>query len=828
MSTLWFVFTMSFCKMSIIMKKLLYTKFIFVFLVTYLVIFSVVFKNDYLSNIDTTEILTEWQVNFSQIKILYYMFQSAVYSICLLSFIVFFYNCSSKIFKLKLLMESLGIISITVILFGYIYGNFSWDIINLPLFFYGSDDAYFLSIAKNILDGNSFWFIKNLDAPFGTRLYDFPNTLPFFCICVRVLGLFTSNVIFITNFYYFLTFLLATLSFYIVLRLFNINYFFSILGSIVFSFSQYHFYRNIVHLNISSFFSTPIVLYVCYCIAFNNDFNKRDNQFTEKLRTITNIITISLLITFSHIYYIYFGCVVIGFSMIWALFKKRYVAIVKSISILFCIIMFVFCDLLPSIIYGIVNTNMISHLRLPYDAYVYSLQLVHLFMPYLTEGKHVFSNITDAYIRSGMSQSEAMVNYLGILSLIGFVILILILLVPSFNNYIRKYEDEGKKGILSFFSASNMLILLLGLQSGIGVIVALLGFTKIRAYNRVSIYILMYSIFALIYIMDILYKKYNKKLKNLYAAIITILLICFHIYETHLTNFVQNQNYNKIAISNVKDYAYKLENLYKNGANILQLPIVSYPENLTNNSLTNCNYQVLPYIYTSNIKYSSGALNNTKEYFAQKVLFDIDDIENILLNAKEYGFDGISVNTDMYNNNSIIDKFNNILGNLKIISDLKNIYLYDIRNYKSNKNFELDNVNFIDDERYIAGGFSILEIGKDFNIRWGTLEGKKKSKGINSYIYFLPPPNKPYKIFFDANSEIDNTLTVYVNNNKIDTFNIHRGENIFETKLINFNNILKPCILKLEHSASFSPKDIDSTSLDGRELTLAYKQIRLK
>ena len=189
----------------------------------------------------------------------------------------------------------------------------------------------------------------------------------------------------------------------------------------------------------------------------------------------------------------------------------------------------------------------------------------------------------------------------------------------------------------------------------------------------------------------------------------------------------------------------------------------------------------MPYIYTSNIKYSSGALNNTKEYFAQKVLFDIDDIENILLNAKEYGFDGISVNTDMYNNNS-----------------------------------------------YIAGGFSILEIGKDFNIRWGTLEGKKKSKGINSYIYFLPPQNKPYKIFFDANSEIDNTLTVYVNNNKIDTFNIHRGENIFETKLINFNNILKPCILKLEHSASFSPKDIDSTSLDGRELTLAYKQIRLK
>ena len=161
MSTLWFVFTMSFCKMSIIMKKLLYTKFIFVFLVTYLVIFSVVLKNDYLSNIDTTEILTEWQVNFSQIKILYYMFQSAVYSICLLSFIVFLYNYSSKIFKLKLLMESLGIISITVILFGYIYGNFSWDIINLPLFFYGSDDAYFLSIAKNILDGNSFWFIKN-------------------------------------------------------------------------------------------------------------------------------------------------------------------------------------------------------------------------------------------------------------------------------------------------------------------------------------------------------------------------------------------------------------------------------------------------------------------------------------------------------------------------------------------------------------------------------------------------------------------------------------------------------------------------------------------
>ena len=45
--------------MSVIMKKLSHVKFIIVFLITYLVIFSMVLKKDYLGNIDTTEILTE-------------------------------------------------------------------------------------------------------------------------------------------------------------------------------------------------------------------------------------------------------------------------------------------------------------------------------------------------------------------------------------------------------------------------------------------------------------------------------------------------------------------------------------------------------------------------------------------------------------------------------------------------------------------------------------------------------------------------------------------------------------------------------------------------
>lgn len=814
--------------MSDIIKKLLSIRLVFFFLIIYLGLFSVVINKDYLANIDTEKLFTKWHLGFSQIITLSYALESLVYSVCLFSFIIFLYNYRNIIFSIKMLKGIFGISSITAILFFYIYGKFSWDIVNVPLFFWGHDDAYFLAIAKNILDGNSFWFVKNLDAPFGTRLYDFPNTVPFFCLCVRILGLFTSNVIFITNLYYFLTFLLASVSFFIVARLFKINYFCSMLGSILFSFSQYHLNRNIVHLNMSTFFSVPIVLYLCYCIVFNDEFNKRDNQITKKLKTITNIVTISLLITFSHLYYIYFGCLVISFSMLWALFKKRYVALVKSLATLFCMIMIVFCDLLPSILYGIVNTSKIPFLRYSYDAFVYGLQLVHLFMPHRTEDWHIFSNITDAYARSGLIQSEAMFNYLGILPLVGFVILILLLLVPPFSNYVKKYEDEDKKGTLSFFSACNMFVLLLGLQSGIGVIVALLGFTKIRSYNRVSVYILMYSVFALIYIMDILYKKYNKKLKNLYVAIITIMLICFHVYETRLINFAQDQNNNRKKISNVKDYAHKLENLYQDGASILQLPIVTYAENITKNSLSNCNYQVLPYIYTKNIKYSFGALVNTKEYFAQKILFDIDDVEKVLSNAKAYGFDGISVNTDMYNDNKIINEFNNILGNPKIISDFKNIYLYDIRNYKSNKHFKFEKVNLIEDDRYIASGFSMLEIGKDFNIRWGILEGEKKSKGINSYIYFLPPQNKPYKIFFDVNSVINNTLTVYVNNNKIDTFNIRKGNNKFETKLINANNKLEPCILRLEHSASFSPKDIDSTSLDGRVMTVAYKQLRLK
>ena len=313
----------------------------------------------------------------------------------------------------------------------------------------------------------------------------------------------------------------------------------------------------------------------------------------------------------------------------------------------------------------------------------------------------------------------------------------------------------------------------------------------------------------------------------------TILLICFHIYETNLTKFVQDQKTNNKIINNVKDYSYKLENLYKDGANILQLPIVPYPESFVNNNLINCHYQVYPQLFTKNIQFSFGAINNTKEYFAQKILFDIDNVEKIVSNAKLYGFDGISLNTDLIPSKTFINNFKMILGKPKIISKLKNIILFDLKDYKFNNAFQYGNTNLLENDINIISGFGVLEREKDHIQRWGILNDNIKQSNnnkFNSYIYYIST-NKPYKFLFKIYSAIDNNLTVYVNNDKVANYIIHKGINILETDFINEkinNNRLKPCILRLEHTNSFTPKDINKESIDRRRLTVAYQEIRLK
>ena len=763
-----------------------------------------------------------------------YVFQALIYSIILFAFILFTYIHRKQIFNLKNIRDFFLVSLITLILLGYIYNNFNWDFVNVPIYFLGLNDAHCLAVLKNAMQGNSYWHIPNLGAPFGTNVYYYPILMGFYYYFGRLLGIFTNNVIFVNNLYLILTFILSSFGVFIIARIFKINYFLAILGGLLFSISQNHLIRNGLHVQISSYFVNIIVFYYCFKIVKDEKFNNKLILLNDKLKLYIGLILGAFLLGSVEIYYAYFGLIFLTLSVFISLFNKRYTASIRGLLFIFLIFICLANSLLPAIINAILNGATKSAVRSPSEAFYYGLMLVHLFKPYNVTSSHIFSAISNSYDKVMPFKGEVLYNYLGILGGIGFLLLLLFLLVEPFKNIIQKYEKQENRGTLSLISILNIFALLVGFQSGIGIIIYLMGLTQFRAYNRISVYILLFSVFTLIYLLDIFFKRAFKNKTNVYVAIFSLFLLYIHIVDINPSNLVQDFNTNKEKVNNVKEYAKNLDDYYKDGAKILQLPVLLFVDNYVRDDFTNCNYQVWPYLFTKNIRYSFGAFKNTKEFFMQNALFDDNNIENVVSNAKNYGFNGISVNTDIYDNSDVVASLKNLLGEPKIVSKLGNILLFDLKDYKSNKEVHFKNINLIENDSNIISGFSGLERGKDFYIRWAVLDENfnlKKNNGINSYIYYIPPKGKSYKIVLNVHSEIDNTLKVYVNNNKVGDFKIEKGDSIFETKTIlkgSGAKKLEPSVLMLEHSKSFRPSSFDNKSIDKRILTLAYKEILVK
>jgi len=138
-------------------------------------------------------------------------------------------------------------------------------------FNYIGDSLYFYSLTKTVIESGWVWRNSALGAPFGLENYDYPGFNNLDMLIIKVLSLISSDSVFVENLFFLLTFPLTTLTSMIVFRQFKINYAYSLLGSLLFSFMSFHFLRGVSHLNVSSYYIIPLIAMVLLWI-YRNDF----------------------------------------------------------------------------------------------------------------------------------------------------------------------------------------------------------------------------------------------------------------------------------------------------------------------------------------------------------------------------------------------------------------------------------------------------------------------------------------------------------------------------------------------------------------------------
>ncbi|MCI9045978.1 MAG: hypothetical protein HFG71_01645 [Hungatella sp.] len=583
-----------------------------------------------------------------------------------------------------------------------------WEFdITKPYFFQGRDDFFYNVVAKNAMDGGTYFYNPNLGAPYGMELYYFPLLMQSFILWCKFVGIFTNNWIIAINLYYFLTYILSVCTFFYMCKRAGVkNNQISYLGGLIFSFSQYHMYRMTIHITATSYFIIPLIMVLC----LNMSIGKYESVLSKK--EILEVIIICILAGCTDIYYAFFGCFLLCVMLVDSIIKKHWRTLVAGITMIGGIVLIVLLCLYPSIIYTLKNgINEYAAARSFYEAYLYGFQIVSLFLP-LEKSQGLLSKFTEIYKKiPELPSGEQICNYAGIIGIIGVV----------YTTYyvLFKKDKDGKQDL---FVRLNLAIVLLGTVGGIGLITAIFIISKIRTYTRVFPYVFACLIMVVCILFDDIYRK-NKR-----WFLLLVILVSIHFIDLSPWSLLPDHKSIEERYDEEKTFITNMEDFVEDGDYILQLPYLTGLENESKAGGGNCNFHFKGYLLsTKNLGWSYGTLVGTEADNAYKEKFDTDSIEQILFFAKRLGYSGIYIDTSILDESEkhIVQDLEEKLGYISLISKNRKMVYFDIRNHLSKEEYLRPIIVYSD-------GFYEQEIYKDFTWRWSKPESIIKIYNLNA------------------------------------------------------------------------------------------------
>jgi phosphoglycerol transferase len=169
-----------------------------------------------------------------------------------------------------------------VILLQYLFDFSSVDL-NVP-FSYNGDALLNLVSIKTLLESGWFFYNSQLGMPYGMNFLEFPGSDGFFLIVLKAIGLITHSPAYILNLFYILGFPLIYFSTYWACRQFSINIYLSISIAIVFTIAPFHFFRNLQHIFLATYFIVPLITIVIVDIGFGMP---RDSNNFEPTKSVS-------------------------------------------------------------------------------------------------------------------------------------------------------------------------------------------------------------------------------------------------------------------------------------------------------------------------------------------------------------------------------------------------------------------------------------------------------------------------------------------------------------------------------------------------------------
>lgn len=556
-----------------------------------------------------------------------------------------------------------------------------WDCdLRVPFTYFG--DAVWTSLAiKGTIEHGWWWFNPSLGAPVGLNFGAFPAMDNTQFLIIRAISLITGNYALTLNLFYLLTFPLTTVASLYVFRKLNFSYAAALVGGLLYTFLPYHFFRS-YQLHMASYYLLPLmVLVVLWVLAgdlimFRPRAMGRGPNLHFGFKTIFAL-AVSILVGGCGIYYPFFSCLFLLLAGVIGFLQSRRIHQLLSALVLVAVISgAVLISMTPFLLYQRTHGRASMGARSVADAEVMGLKVGQLLLPI---GGHRISRLAALRARYnvGPLTNENDTSSLGFIGSIGFLWLL-----------VRLFYQKPVSPLLDHVSWLNIFGLLYGTIGGFAALFSLLISPQIRAPNRISPFIAFFSLLAAMFLVDCGYKWLERHKKHLFGAVFVSVLIVIGVLDQTTTTFFFIPEYKKIEVEYRSDAEFvgRIESSLPNGAMVFQLPYMTFPENGPLHRMTQDFELVKPYLHSTKLRWSYGAINGDYNDTWQRTVV-LKPVPEFIDEIVAKGFSGVYINRNGYADGaaSLEAQLKTALGDSPITNRDGTLLFFSFANYSSQK-----------------------------------------------------------------------------------------------------------------------------------------------
>jgi phosphoglycerol transferase len=521
-------------------------------------------------------------------------------------------------------------------------------------FRYDDDAVCFATWFQATAEGG--WFLTNprLGAPFTSKLHDFPRAEGTHFLLVRAGTVFTGDAVTAMNLYYLLSFPLAACFCLLMMRKIGLAILPAAVCSILFAFLPYHFMRY-AHFPLACYWPVPLAGILIVQIARGEGVFFRFDRETGKpklaLRTRGALLAaiLCILLATVELYYTIFACffLVIAGGIV-AIRARRPGRLLPAVAVIGIIAVVLVVTISPSMMFKASHGTNAEALHRPLEhVEKYGLKIAQMLLPVPGHRVGPLANLTDRYKREMLfnQDNENESSALGLVGSVGLVMLLGWMILRAIRPKARPDDSAEAERTDLFAALSGMTVVgvLLATVGGISVLVAMLGSTSVRSYNRISIYLAMFSFIAVAMLLERIFRSLSAKGKTPAVIAIAAAVLLVGVLDQTSPKLIPPYKTLKAEYDSDAAFVGQIEAALPEGAMVFQLPYVRFPEAWPLPPGRMINYDPFRgFLHSKTLRWSYGAVKGRPADLWQRDLAS-KPLDQIVQTLAVTGFSGIWV-----------------------------------------------------------------------------------------------------------------------------------------------------------------------------------------